>query len=195
QASDATAHRRCVVATRLSLGPWPPYLRGLASPALEVGVLHRDLVAPEGEDVTARDLHLLAVGGGGGEEPLREPTGTRHEVPRVAEVDVGDPLDHAREPLAQGVLPDKALAPRIRPRRELEDAVVRHERHEIVHVVPVPAVAERFQILDRDHGGALRARHDAAEEQTRQATISRARGQRAALDAAMPLDVDGRTRL
>src|SRR5262249_21467932 len=72
-------------------------VRGLASPALEVGVLHRDLVAPEGEDVAARDLHLLAVGGGGGEEPLREPTVARDEVPRVAEVDVGEPLEHARE--------------------------------------------------------------------------------------------------
>src|SRR5215467_7017638 len=147
----------------------------LASPALEVGVLHRDLVAPEGEDVAARDLDLLAVGGGSGEEPLGEPTVARDEVSRVAEVHVGEALEHAREALAHSVLPHEALAPRVRPRRELEYAVVRHERHEVVHVVPVPAVAERFQIPDRDHAGALRARHDAAEGPARQATIFRAR--------------------
>src|SRR5215470_2436602 len=157
---------------------------GLAGPAFEVGVLHRDLVAPEGEDVAARDLDLLAVGGGSGEEPLGEPTVARDEVSRVAEVRVGEALEHAREPLAHSVLPHEALAPWIRPSRELEYAVVRHERHEVVHVVPVPAVAERFEILDRDHGGALRARHDAAEEPRRQATI---------FVAAPPLDVDGRT--
>src|SRR5262249_41013217 len=159
--------------------PLSPGRRGsgeeLASPALEVGVLHRDLVAPEGEDVAARDLHLRAVGGGAGEEPLREPTIARHEVPRVAEVHVREALEHARETLAHSVLPDEALAPRTRPRRELKHTVVRHERHEVVHVVPVPAVAERFQILDRDHAGALRARHHAAEASARQATIFRAR--------------------
>src|SRR5262249_15588247 len=154
---------------------------GLAGPALEVRVLHRDLVAPESEDVAARDLHLLAVGGGAGEEPLREPTVARHEVSRVAEVHVGEARDPASNALAHTILPDEALAPGARPRRELEYAVVGHERHEVVHVVPIPAVAERFQILDRDHGGALRARHDAAEGPARQATIFRARciGERA----------------
>src|SRR5215471_10762180 len=147
----------------------------LASPALEVGVLHRDLVAPEGEDVAARDLDLHAVGGGSGEEPLGESTVARDEVSRVAEVHVGEALEHARETLAHRVLPHEAFAPRIRARRELKYAVVRHERHEVVHVVPVPAVAERFQIFGCDHGGALRARHDAAEGLARQATIFRAR--------------------
>src|SRR5215472_2110364 len=159
--------------------PLSPGRRGpgeeLASPALEVGVLHRDLVAPEGEDVAARDLDLHAVGGGSGEEPLGESTVARDEVSRVAEVHVGEALEHAREALAHRVLPYEALAPRIRARRELKYAVVRHERHEVVHVVPVPAVAERFQVFDCDHGGALRARHDAAEELARQATIFRAR--------------------
>src|SRR5262245_8443416 len=60
---------------------------------LQVRVLHRDLVALEGEDIAAGDLDLLAVRRGAGEEPLREPAVARHEVPRVAEVHIGESLE------------------------------------------------------------------------------------------------------
>src|SRR5262249_23738153 len=65
---------------------------------------------------------------------------------------------HAGERLPHLLAPRVALAATLRAGRGLEDAVVGHERHDEIDVVPVPAVAERLQILDRHHECVLLVR-------------------------------------
>src|SRR5262245_13640597 len=122
----------------------------LSRSVLEVCVLHCDLVALEAEDVAARDLDLLAVGARGREGPLRQAAITRHKVSCVAEMYVGEPPEHAGETFAHLLTPHVALAGGLRSRACLENAVLRHEGHEKVDVVAIPAIRERFQVLDGD---------------------------------------------
>jgi len=124
----------------------------LGDAGLEERILDRDLVPLERKDVTPVDLELFAVGGRPREEPFRHAAVAGDEVPRGSEVGVRESLEDPGEGLADLLTSREALAAGLRPRRRLEDAVVRHESHEVVDVVPVPAIAKRFQILDRHHG-------------------------------------------
>src|SRR5206468_324639 len=118
---------------------------------LEVRVLDGDLAALEREHVAAVDFDLLAVGRRAREDPLREAAVAGHEVARVAEVGIREDLEDLREGLAHALASLVARAAGFLARGRLEDAVVGHEGHDEVDVVPVPGLAERFQILDRHH--------------------------------------------
>src|SRR5437660_1644830 len=74
-----------------------------------------------------------------------------HEMARVAEVSVREELADRREGLAHALASLVERAAGLLARGRLEDAIVGHERHDEVNVVPVPALAERFQVLDRHH--------------------------------------------
>src|SRR5690242_2259162 len=138
---------------RASAGIIVPRRRASASgdPVLEVRVLLDDLVAGKREDVAAVDLDLLALGRGAAEHPLREATVARDEVARLAEVRVGEHLEHAREGLAHALAAFVARPTHRLAGGRLEDTVVGHERHDVVDVVAVPALTERFQIFHRHH--------------------------------------------
>src|SRR5215472_15445407 len=116
---------------------------------LEVRALQGDLAAREGEEVAAVDLELGAVGPGASEHPLRDAALTRHEVSGLVEARVWEGREHFPEgithPLAAGV-PRPA---RLGSCRALEDAIVGHERHESIEIVPVPAFLEEARQLVR----------------------------------------------
>src|SRR5262249_50773969 len=63
----------------------------------EVGIFFHDFSVAEREHVAAIDLDLLAIGRGAGEHPLRDATIAGHEVPRPAEMRVGEYLEDLRE--------------------------------------------------------------------------------------------------
>jgi len=70
---------------------------------------------------------------------------------RLPEIRVGEHLEDFGERLADALAALVARAADVLARRRLEHAIVGHERHDEVDVVPIPTVAERFQIFDRHH--------------------------------------------
>src|SRR4029079_5255399 len=64
---------------------------------------------------------------------------------------------YAGEAFAHLFTANVALASRLRSRARLKDAVLCHEGHEVIDVVAIPAIRERFQVLDGDRHRVLRA--------------------------------------
>ena len=67
------------------------------------------------------------------------------------EVRIRKDLEHAGERLAHLLASGVARTADFLARSRLEHAVVGHEGHQRIHVMTVPAVAEGFQVFDRDH--------------------------------------------
>src|SRR6185295_513329 len=125
---------------------------------LEIRALARDLVAREGEEIAAVDLDRLPLRGRAGEAPLREPAGARDEVPRLREPRVREHLEHPCERPAHVLAPGVARATRLGARGGFVDTVLRHEGHQQVDVVTVPAsLEERVQIVCGHHEREHRA--------------------------------------
>src|SRR5262250_3218290 len=72
-------------------------------------------------------------------------------MPSVPELDIRKHLEHLREPLPHPLRPDVARAAHLRPRRRLEHTIIRHERHQVIDIMPIPPIPKRFQILHRHH--------------------------------------------
>src|SRR5439155_465591 len=69
-------------------------------------------------------------------------SGSVRDVARLVPADVGDPVEHIVQELAQGLATDHAGAPRVLAERGLEDDVIRHHRQDAVDVVRVPHAIE-----------------------------------------------------
>src|SRR5215467_490052 len=80
---------------------------------------------------------------------------------------VREPPEHAGEALAHLLTAHIALAGGLRSRTRLEDALRRHEGHEEVDVVTIPAVRERFQVLNGHRHCILRGHAKVALVQLR----------------------------
>src|SRR5215470_3432608 len=120
---------------------------------LEVRGLEGDLVAREGEEVAAVDLELGAVGSSASEHPFRDTALTRHEVSGLVEARVREGREHSRESFAHPLAAGVPRPARLGSCRALEDAIVGHERHELIDIVPVPAfLEEALQLGDSRHG-------------------------------------------
>src|SRR5215813_12367607 len=148
-----TPDARCGRAPLAIIGPALPACQettAVSSRAgLEVRALEGDLAAREGEEVAAVDLELGAVGPGASEHPFRDATLTRHEVSGLVEARVREGREHSREGFAHPVAAGVPRPTRLGPRRALEDAIVGHERHEPIDIVPVPAFLEEARQLVR----------------------------------------------
>src|ERR1700754_2521764 len=96
---------------------------------LPVRVLANDLAVRELEQVAAADLDPLAVRARAGQEPLRAAAVAGEPVARVAVVDVRDAGEAAGETLTHALPPFEPAAPRLRPARHLEHALVGEEAH------------------------------------------------------------------
>src|SRR5262249_56194193 len=107
-----------------------------------------ELAAEKGEEGAAVDLDLGAVAGRAREEPFREAAVAVDEMPRAGKARVGVRREDSSERRAHALAADVARAARVRARGALEDAVVRHERHQAIEVVAVPAgLEERVQVF------------------------------------------------
>src|SRR5262249_26696746 len=125
---------------------------GLRTTSLEVRALYGDLVISECEEVAAIDLDSFAVGGRAPQDPLRDTAVARHEMSHGVEPDVRDRRENPREGLAHARASLIACPAHVRARRALKDAIVRHEGHQDIDVVMVPAfIEEHVQIPDRHH--------------------------------------------
>ena len=117
-----------------------------------VGVRGRSC-RPEGEEIAAVDLEPSAVGPSAPEHPFRHAAVARHEVSRLIETRIREGREHSGEGFADPLAAGVPRAARLGARRALEDAVVSHERHESIEIVPVPAlVEEMLQLGDGRHG-------------------------------------------
>src|SRR5215469_1660225 len=116
---------------------------------LEVRALEGDLAAREGEEVAAVDLELGAVGPGASKHPFRDAALTRHEVSGLVEARIREDRKHSREGVAHPLAAGVPRPARVGSRCALEDAIVGHERHEPIDIVPVPAFLEEARQLVR----------------------------------------------
>src|SRR5262249_49622168 len=131
---------------------------GLAHDLLEVAVLPRDQPAAELEEIAAADAERAALGRGAHARPLGHAAVARHPVHAVHELDVLDLGEERLERLSDLRLALEALAPGLRPFRDVEDPIVGEAVEYGVDVVAGEARAEpihRRAIVRLAHGELL----------------------------------------
>src|SRR5262249_3483359 len=115
----------------------------------EVQALGGALAAGDGEGGAAVDPGLGAGGRGASDPPSRDAALARHEVSGLVEARVREGREHSCERFAHPLAARVPRPARLGSRRALEDAVVGHERHEPIDIVPVPAFLEEVRRLVR----------------------------------------------
>jgi len=99
------------------------------------------------------DFDARAINARAGERPFGNPSLADDEMTRIAPVRVGERRKDIGKCGPHGFRPDVSRAGDIRTRRCFKDAIVRHERHEGIDVMPIPGIGE---ILKRFNGHLVR---------------------------------------
>ena len=111
---------------------------------LSEGVLSNDLVAANGEKVTAENIDASAIAQSARQPPLRNAVVIGDdEVMAIAPVRVGHRVEHISERGLHLVLADEPTAMRLVPAGGVEDAIVSEQTHQALDVVAVPCISVR----------------------------------------------------
>jgi hypothetical protein len=95
-------------------------------------------------------FHANAVDACSRENPLGDASVAVDEVPRISPMGIGERLEDLCEPRPHGFSPRVACAADAGACGRVEDAVLRHERHEGIDVMAIPRVGEGLQDRRRD---------------------------------------------
>jgi len=111
-------------------------------------ILQSDLVAAEGKQIAAGDFDWPSIPTMARKHPLGNAAIAADEMARIVPLRIGIGLPDLHEPVAHFLFAVKRRACDLVAGVGLERAIVRHERHEVVDIVPVPGVGESLKSLD-----------------------------------------------
>ena len=100
-------------------------------------VFTKDFVAPELEEIAAPDFDVRARRGRTGNRPLGDAAIAVRPMVVVAVVRVGESREPVGDAFTDRVPADKSPPAGFRAARHIEDAIVREESHDGVHVVSI----------------------------------------------------------
>ena len=111
-------------------------------------ILQNDLVAAEDEQIAAGDFDWSSIPIMAGKHPFGNAAIATDEMAWIIPLRIGIGLPDFHESAAYLLFTAKRRACDLVPGVGVEGAILRHERHQVVDVVPVPGVGESLKSLD-----------------------------------------------